>query len=121
MNVKDQQKSTEFYSKVFNQLPVLNVPGMTEFQINEFCKLGIMPNSGISKIICPIVPHPQLGNGIPRCELYLTVDDVDFDANRLLDFGAKLISPPYPRDWGDYVCYLADLDGHVLALSKKIV
>ncbi len=31
--VADQEKSTEFYSRVLNQKPQLNVPGMTEFEI----------------------------------------------------------------------------------------
>jgi len=33
--VKDQEKSTSFYKSVLDLEPVLNVPGMTEF---ELCK-----------------------------------------------------------------------------------
>lgn len=46
--VKDQNKSKNFYKSVLKLDPVLNVPGMTEFQINDFCKLGIMPENGIA-------------------------------------------------------------------------
>ena len=54
--VKDQQKSTNFYQTVFRKKPDLNVPGMTEFILNDFCKLGLMSNDGIAKIITPTLP-----------------------------------------------------------------
>ena len=47
--VNDQQASTVFYTKLFRQNPDLNVPGMTEFNLTETCKLGLMPNKGIAK------------------------------------------------------------------------
>ncbi len=35
--------------------------------------------------------------------------------------GAKLISPIEDRNWGDQVCYFADLDGHIIAFAKRII
>lgn len=118
--VSDQQKSMVFYKKMLRMEPTLHVPGMTEFLISEKCKLGLMPNSGIHKILQDHLPHPKLGTGIPRCEIYLIVNDVDNEHNNLISIGAKLISPPKLRDWGDKVCYFADLDGHVIAMAQKI-
>lgn len=118
--VKDQQKSTDFYSKLFQMKPVLNVPGMTEFQLAENCKLGIMPNSGIRKILQDKTPDPALGNGIPRCELYLYAEDLEAEFENALNCGAELISPIENRDWGDQVCYFADSDGHIIAFAKPI-
>jgi uncharacterized glyoxalase superfamily protein PhnB len=37
-----------------------------------------------------------------------------------LKAGAKLITEPEDRDWGDRVCYFADPDGHILAFAKRI-
>lgn len=68
--VADQKRSTEFYSKVLNRPPSLNVPGMTEFNLSADVKLGLMPETGIAKILQDKTPHPATGNGIPRCELY---------------------------------------------------
>ena len=118
--VKDQQKSTDFYSKLFQMKPVLNVPGMTEFQLAENCKLGIMPNSGIRKILQDKTPDPAAGNGIPRCELYLYAEDLEAEFENALNCGAELISPIENRDWGDQVCYFADADGHIIAFAKPI-
>ena len=75
--VENQQTSTDFYSKLFKQQPNLNVPGMTEFVFSDFFKLGIMPNNGIAKILLNNTPHPSLANGIPKCELYFVVDNIE--------------------------------------------
>jgi uncharacterized glyoxalase superfamily protein PhnB len=116
--VKDQEKSCDFYKNVLNIEPILNVPGMTEFKLSEDTKLGIMPEKGIAKILGDDIPHPETGSGIPRCELYLTVDEPEEYYNRAINNGAKEISKLQLRDWGDEVCYCSDLDGHVLAFAK---
>lgn len=118
--VADQKRSKEFYAKVLNSAPVLDVPGMTEFILCEDCKLGLMPESGIAKIIVPKTPHPSDGNGIPRCELYLYTSNIEDSYKRLIAIGANEISPIINRDWGDKVCYFSDPDGHIIALAQKI-
>lgn len=117
--VRDQRASTDFYRKIFRKEPDLDVPGMTEFMLAENMKLGLMPNRGIAKILGNTLPHPDTGTGIPRCELYLYVDDLRFEYENALKAGARLLSPPALRDWGDRVCYLADPDGHVIAFAEK--
>ena len=74
--VKDQTLSKTFYEQLLKQTPVLDVPGMTEFQLSETCKLGLMPNNGIAQILAENMPHPEEAFGIPRCELYFYVEDV---------------------------------------------
>lgn len=118
--VNDQQKSTDFYTKLLRKNPDLNVPGMTEFILSENCKLGLMPNKGIAKILLDKTPHPDEGNGIPRCELYFNVDNIVLEFENAMKIGAKLISSIQDRDWGEKVCYFADLDGHIIAFAKKI-
>ncbi len=118
--VNDQQTSAAFYAKLLRQDPDLNVPGMTEFILAENFKLGLMPNKGIAKILLDKTPHPDAGNGIPRCELYFYVADIELEFDNAIQCGAKLISPILPRDWGDKVCYFADIDGHIIAFAAKI-
>ena len=117
--VSNQEKSSAFYQVLFEQKPTLEVPGMTEFTLNNTTKIGLMPNNGIAKIVSPTLPHPENGNGIPRCELYLIINNLEENFTRILQAGAKLVSPISPRDWGDTVGYIADLDGHVIALASK--
>lgn len=118
--VNNQEASKEFYEKIFRKTPDLHVPGMTEFNLSENCKLGLMPNKGIAKILSDKTPHPDEGNGIPRCELYLYVEDIKLEYDNAIKSGAKLISPITDRDWGDKVCYFSDLDGHIIAFAQKI-
>ena len=49
--VKSQEQSTSFYSFILEKQPSLNVPGMTEFELNTQLKLGLMPQEGIAKIL----------------------------------------------------------------------
>lgn len=117
--VKDQNASADFYSKLLRAKPHLHVPGMTEFFLSDNSKLGLMPNNGIAKILAETMPHPESGNGIPRCELYLSVDDADCEFENAVKAGAGVISPVEDRDWGDRVCYFSDPDGHVIAFAER--
>lgn len=117
--VADQQKSRDFYSVILNKTPSLDVPGMTEFTLTESLKLGLMPENGIAKILSDKTPHPNTGNGIPRCELYIVIDNLEDTFELAKKAGAKEISSIQDRDWGDQVGYLADFDGHIIAFAKS--
>jgi uncharacterized glyoxalase superfamily protein PhnB len=116
--VSDQLRSRDFYANMLAKTPVLDVPGMTEFMLTENFKLGLMPEKGIAKILVPHTKDPAEGNGIPRCELYLVVDDPGEFMRRAIANGAKEISKTQPRDWGDEVGYCEDFDGNILAFAK---
>lgn len=116
--VHDQRLSAAFYAAVLGIKPSLDVPGMTEFTLGATLKLGLMPEKGIAKIISGNLPHPENGTGIPRCELYLKVVDLEAVFAHALACGAQLVDPVKPRDWGDRAGYLADPDGHVIALAE---
>lgn len=126
--VADQARSTAFYSMLLGRTPVLNVPGMTEFELGAAgssardpaevrVKLGLMPEQGIARIISGPMPHPSTGAGVPRCELYFVVKDLDAAMQQALNAGAAVVDPAADRDWGHRVAYYADPDGHVVALA----
>ena len=117
--VSDQEKSRIFYEEVLKSTPILNVPGMTEFELCRGVKLGLMPEKGIARILSDQVPHPSEGTGIPRCELYLKVDDPESFMRRGILSGGTKISECLDRDWGDRVGYISDLDGHIIAFAGK--
>lgn len=117
--VENQETSKLFYEKLLTIKPSLHVPGMTEFSLTPTCKLGIMPEKGIANILLPKTLHPNKGNGIPRCELYLKVENAQKYMERGLELGAKEVSPLCSRNWGDSVGYLQDIDGHIIAFAEK--
>lgn len=118
--VSDQTASKHFYQAILAQEPALDVPGMTEFLLSDGCKLGLMPNHGIAKILGDALPHPGLGAGIPRSELYLYVEDPRERYHQAIRAGAKAVSPVGERDWGDIAGYVADPDGHVIAFAQNM-
>lgn len=118
--VANQQLSRDFYSKLLQLEPVLDVPGMIEFDLIPGMKLGLMPEAGIARILGDTIPHPASGNGIPRCELYLMVENPEELFSTALDSGAIEVSKIQERDWGHRVGYVADPDGHIIAFAKEI-
>ncbi|HEY9681536.1 MAG TPA: VOC family protein [Oculatellaceae cyanobacterium] len=117
--VKNQEASAKFYRSVLALDPVLDVPGMTEFQLNESSVLGLMPETGIKKLLGPSLPDPEEAQGIPRAEIYLVLSNANACYDRALANGAKSLSEFAMRDWGQQVAYCLDLDGHVVAFAER--
>lgn len=116
--VADQKLSARFYEKALASKPRLDVPGMTEFELGGGAVLGLMPSAGIRRLLGPKLPDPAEGDGIPRAELYLLVEDPSAGHRRALEAGAAELSALAPRDWGHDAAYSLDPDGHVLAFAK---
>lgn len=117
--VKDQQLSSVFFQKVLAMTPELDVPGMTEFRLNDETVLGLMPEAGIKRLLGNILPDPERARGVPRAELYLIVDDPAALHKRALDNGATELSPLGPRGWGDDAAYSLAPDGHVIVFARR--
>jgi predicted enzyme related to lactoylglutathione lyase len=116
--VSDLSVATEFYTQVLKIEPRLNVPGMTEFVLDQGAILGLMPEEGIKKLLGEGLPDPAAACGVPRAELYLRVKKPSAYLQRAVQAGGSELSPMQLRDWGDTVGYSLDLDGHVLAFSS---
>lgn len=116
--VRDREASTRFYRAVLAAAPILDVPGMTQFALGDGAILGLMPEAGIVRLLGSALPDPAPGHGVPRAELYLSVDDPAAYHRRALEAGARELSPLSPRDWGDTASYALDPDGHVLAFAR---
>lgn len=116
--VEDQPASALFYRRVLAVAPRLDVPGMTEFAIGGSV-LGLMPETGIKRLLGDRLPDPALGRGAPRAELYLVVDDPGPYHARALAAGARELSALAPREWGHDAAYSLDPDGHVLAFAGE--
>lgn len=118
--VADQAPSARFWAAALGSTPRLDVPGMTEFTLPGGGALGLMPERGIRALLGDALPDPARAAGVPRCELYLRVPDACAAHARALAAGAREISAPAPRDWGDLAGYLLDADGHVLAFATRL-
>lgn len=117
--VADQVQSASFYARTLDRSPRLDVPGMTEFVLGEGSVLGLMPSSGIRRLLGDAFPDPDGASGIPRVELYLVVEDPNSALQRAGSAGARIISEVQLRNWGHRVGYALDPDGHVLAFAAE--
>ena len=115
--VENQKRSCEFYKNLLGLEPILDVPGMTEFQLSPQHVLGLMPNAGIAKLLGEKIVNPQLAKGIPKVELYIRVKDPTPMFAKALEIGASELSPILERDWGGKAGYVMDFDGNILAFS----
>jgi len=117
--VKDQEQSKKFYENIFEMNPTLHVPGMTEFNLAENITIGIMPGDNIARILNHKVVNPNEVSGVPRCEIYLFVDNPDTYYDKVVNAGGHGISRGQLRNWGDYVSYCSDFDGNILAFAAR--
>lgn len=116
--VGDQAESARFYARMLGFEPQLDVPGMTEFRLNDGAVLGLMPEAGIKRLLGNAIGDPATARGAPRAELYLRVSDAEGAYACAIAAGARALSPVTPRDWGERVGYVADPDGHVVAFAS---
>ena len=117
--VADQAASAAFYASVLAAAPTLDVPGMTEFALGEGAVLGLMPESGIRRLLGDRLPDPSRARGVPRAELYLRVADAGASHARALAAGATELDALARRGWGEDVAYALDPDGHVIAFAQR--
>ena len=117
--VSNQERSTAFYSEVLGEIPTLNVPGMTEFRLEDSTVLGLMPETGIVNLLGPAIRDPALVRGVPRAEVYLVVENPTAFYDRAIAAGAHELSRLALRDWGHRAAYCLDPDGHVLAFATS--
>ena len=66
------------------------------------------------------MPNPNLANGIPKCEIYLFVDNIKETYKKTIFLGAKSINLPNNRDWNDFVGYVSYFGGNIIAFVKPI-
>jgi catechol 2,3-dioxygenase-like lactoylglutathione lyase family enzyme len=110
--VADQARSRDFYRDVLATEPVLDVPGMTKFDLGG-ATLGLMPATDVEALL-----PGQISAGIgQRCELYLRRSDAAAALARATDGGGRLLDGIRDRSWGERAGYVLDPDGHVLALA----
>ncbi|MFN8631775.1 MAG: VOC family protein [Chloroflexota bacterium] len=113
--VASQERARAFWRAALAVEPVLDVPGMTAFDLDGV-RLGLMPRDDVADLLGRGVVGE---GGAPDAELYLRVDDVAAAVGRFLAAGRREISAPALRPWGEVAGYGLDPDGHVVALASR--
>ncbi len=118
--VEDLDKTKLFYELLFNIKPILDVPGMCEFELPDGSTLGIMPSSSLEKLFGKEFEKQKNRKALPQTEFYFLVDDALPFHKKAIQLGASEIREFAEMDWGDKVAYSINHDGHILAFAEKI-
>ena len=115
--VEDHPRAVAFYSRALGWRLTVETPVYAEFVDPGGMRLGLYQREGFGRNTgeAPAITPP--GRLAPT-ELYLEVDNVAEALAELERAGARRLSPPAPRPWGDEVAYAADPDGKVLAVAR---
>ncbi|MEN8193505.1 MAG: glyoxalase [Bacteroidota bacterium] len=117
--VKDVDKTKLFYELLFAIPPIVDEPGMCEFELPNGAILGIMPNSSLEKLFGTDYIVNEKKKTSPKFELYFQVDNAEAFHKKAKQLGALELRKFGKMDWGDSVAYSINHDGHILAFAQK--
>ncbi len=113
--VEQLPRSIAFYDRVLGWSQPIDTPVYAEFASPNGMRLGLYDRRSFGNNIGQ-VPAPVVGP-VATAEIYLYADDLEVILARARDAGARMLSPPSERPWGDRVGYVADPDGYVVAFA----
>lgn len=116
--VEDVVRAKGFYAAAFGWPVTVDVPVYVEMEAEGGFRIGLYERRSFGRNTNQ-VPIPVPAGHLSPAEVYLRVDDVAASTDRATRAGGRLLSPPSRREWGDEVAYVADPDGHVLALARE--
>lgn len=118
--VSDPARSRDFYAAVLGCTVRVDAGVFVQLALPGGPDLGLYARPGFAvNTGRPSAPTPA--GHTSAAELYVTVAGALDDAvDRATTAGATVLSAAQDRAWGDRVAYLADPDGHVLALAQPL-
>lgn len=115
--VSDLQAAADFYSRSFRWPISVETPVYVEFSLPDNMRLGLYQRHGFAKNT-GVVPNEVPVGSTSSTELYFYVDDVVAVLQTVTAAGARVLSLPLIRPWGDFAAYVTDPDGNVVVLAS---
>ena len=111
------RQSVDFYKAAFGWEATVETPVYVEFALPGGQRIGIYEREGFGRNIGR-VPAKLAEGEIAPTELYFYAEDLAAATKRLLEAGARELSPLAVRPWGDEAVYFADPCGNVLVVAR---
>ncbi len=114
--VEDARRSAAFYRDAFGWSVTVEEDVYVELALPERLRLGLYRRDGYARntgVEAAEIPADRAG----PAELYVHVDDLGEMLARVTRAGGRVLSERARRPWGDEVGYVADPDGHVVAIA----
>lgn len=116
--VNDLEAATRFYDASFGWTATVRVPVYVEYAVPESMRFGLYARDAFGANTGSVPARTPEGELAPT-ELYFYVPDLADACARLVAAGARVLSPPAMRAWGDEAAYFADVDGNVLVVARR--
>jgi lactoylglutathione lyase len=115
--VEEVSRAARFYEQAFGWPRQVDTPVYVELALPGDLRLGLYDRIAFGRNTGRPPARTPAGELAPT-ELYLHVDDLAAAVERLRRLGARELSPPTPRPWGDEAAYFADPDGNVVVVAR---
>jgi lactoylglutathione lyase len=120
--VTDLDRAVAFYRTAFALRERVRAPTYVELDLDGVRGLGLYRRDGFARNT-GAMPSSAPGGAITGTELYFRCDSAE-ELGALVEnvkrAGARLLSPPAARDWGDEAAYFADPDGNVVVVAAPL-
>lgn len=113
--VSDLSRSVTFYQDVMGMPLKHRAAEYAQFSI-ENIRFGLYTQEAMAATLGKKLPALTGGS----CEIGFKVDNVDDAYKQLTERGAKPITPPTTRRWGQRSAYIADPDDHLIELAQQL-
>ena len=114
---EDAAAAAAFWTAAFGFEHAVDVPGYVELAVPGGMRLGLYARGGFARNTGQS-PVATPRGALAPVELYFQVEDLAAACARLRAAGARELSPPAPRDWGDEAAYFADPEGNVVVVAR---
>ncbi len=115
--VEDVDRSVRFWRDVVGAEHQHTAGDYAQFRIGEV-RLGLFGADAMAETLGRPVAVP--GPGAAGFEVGFLVDDVDGSFRELVDAGARPVTEPADRPWGQRTAYVADPDGYLIELVRPL-
>jgi len=117
--VEDLARAKAFYERAFDWEMDVDVPVFVQLRTRTpGLSVGLYQREAYAANTNEL-PAPAPAGGITATELYVLVEDLEAALARAEEAGARRLSDPAERSWGDRAAYVADPDGNVIAFATS--
>jgi uncharacterized protein len=116
--VTDLERSLAFYERAFGwpRNDLIDYANYVELKPPDGGTLGLFQRDGYAELV-GAEPVEVGSGGVSPAYAYVRVENLDDALAGLEAAGARALSAPAPRTWGDTAAWFADPDGNVVAVA----
>lgn len=117
LGVANLEQATRFYEECLGLPRLATPPSVTFFELGKTW-LALWPRENLAAD-AGVSPEGTGFRGFSLAHNVRSPAEVDALLSRVAEYGAKVLKPGHPTDWGGYSGYFADLDGFLWEVAHN--